>query len=192
MKNIEIEIQKRGKILPGNVLKVNSFLNHQLDPILLNEMAQKWYEIFKDKGVNKIVTIESSGIALAVLTGLKFQVPVVFAKKVMSSNMGNCYTSEVHSYTKNKDYKISIEKEFITEEDNVLIIDDFLANGSAALGLIDILYAAGASVVGIGIAIEKGFQDGGVILRKKGYHLESLAIVDSMDFETNTINFRQN
>lgn len=190
MKKIEEEILKRGKILPGNVLKVNSFLNHQLDPMFLNDMAEEWYKAFKDKKVNKIATIEASGIALAILTGLKFQVPVIFAKKSSSLNTVDCYTSKIHSYTKNADFTLHIEKQFLTENDNVLIIDDFLANGSASLGLIDILNQAGAKLVGVGIAIEKGFQGGGDILRQKGIQVESLAIIESMDSDNKTIKFR--
>ncbi len=190
MKKIEDEIQKRGKVLPGNVLKVNSFLNHQLDPLFLNEMAREWYDVFKDKNVTKVVTIEASGIALAILTGLLFNVPVVFAKKSSSFNIDVCYSSKIHSYTRGQDFNILIEKEFINEGDNILIIDDFLANGSASLGLIDILNQAKANLVGIGIAIEKGFQDGGKILREKGIHVESLAIIESMDSETQKITFR--
>lgn len=189
--NIKLEIEKRGVILPNNVLKVNSFLNHQLDPSLLNEMANLWYLKYKDKNITKIVTIEASGIALAILTGLKFNVPVVYAKKSESSNMGEAYTSIIHSYTKNKDYVISIEKQFLNESDNILIIDDFLANGSASLGLIDIINQARAKVIGIGIAIEKGFQHGGDMLREKGVDVYSLAIIDEMDEVNKKIKFRK-
>lgn len=191
MEKIEQEIKLRGKILPGNVLKVNSFLNHQLDPLFLNEMALEWYKVFKDKNVTKIVTIEASGIALAVLVGLLFKVDVVFAKKSSSFNLSNCYNSKIYSYTKGKYFDILIEKEFLKEGDNVLIIDDFLANGSASLGLIDILNQASCNLVGIGIAIEKGFQEGGNILREKGIQVESLAIIESMDYDKQEITFRK-
>lgn len=189
MKIIEEEIQKRGIVLPGNILKVNSFLNHQLDPKLLDKMALEWARLFKDDNITKIVTIEASGIALAVLTGLRLNVPVVFAKKTPSKNIGNVYQSVIHSYTRGQDFNIQIEKQFLSKNDRVLIIDDFLANGSAALGMIDIINQAGASLVGVGIAIEKGFQDGGKILRAKGIRVKSLAIVSSMNEETKKIEF---
>lgn len=190
MKIIEQEIQKRGKVLPGNVLKVNSFLNHQLDPYLLNIMAGEWTKLFKNDNITKIVTIEASGIALAILTGLKLNVPVVFAKKSNSKNIGDVYKSKIHSYTRNQDFDIQIEKQFIYKDDIVLIIDDFLANGSATLGMIDIINQAGAKLAGVGIAIEKGFQNGGEILRDKGVRVESLAIISSMDEKTGKIEFK--
>ena len=188
--NIEQEIQKRGKVLPGNVLKVNSFLNHQLDPYLLNIMAGEWTKLFKNDNITKIVTIEASGIALAILTGLKLNVPVVFAKKSNSKNIGDVYKSKIHSYTRDQDFDIQIEKQFIYKDDIVLIIDDFLANGSATLGMIDIINQAGAKLAGVGIAIEKGFQNGGEILRDKGVRVESLAIISSMDEKTGKIIFK--
>ncbi len=190
MEIIEQEIQKRGKILPGNVLKVNSFLNHQLDPYLLNIMAGEWTKLFKNDNITKIVTIEASGIALAILTGLKLNVPVVFAKKSNSKNIGDVYKSKIHSYTRDQDFDIQIEKQFIYKDDIVLIIDDFLANGSATLGMIDIINQAGAKLAGVGIAIEKGFQNGGEILRDKGIRVESLAIISSMDEKTGKIIFK--
>ncbi len=191
MNFIQKEILKRGKILPGNVLKVNSFLNHQLDPILLNHMADEWYKLFKDEGLTKIITIESSGIALALLTAIKLgNLPVVFAKKGDSSNLGDSYISTVYSYTKNLEYYISIEKQFLNENDRVIIIDDFLANGQACFGMIDILNQAKVSIAGIGIAVEKGFQQGGKLLREKGYRVESLAIIESMNYEEKSIKFR--
>lgn len=190
MEIIEQEIQKRGKVLPGNVLKVNSFLNHQLDPYLLNIMAGEWTKLFKNDNITKIVTIEASGIALAILTGLKLNVPVVFAKKSNSKNIGDVYKSKIHSYTRDQDFDIQIEKQFIYKDDIVLIIDDFLANGSATLGMIDIINQAGAKVAGVGIAIEKGFQNGGEILRDKGVRVESLAIISSMDEKTGKIIFK--
>ena len=190
MEIIEQEIQKRGKVLPGNVLKVNSFLNHQLNPYLLNIMAGEWTKLFKNDNITKIVTIEASGIALAILTGLKLNVPVVFAKKSNSKNIGDVYKSKIHSYTRDQDFDIQIEKQFIYKDDIVLIIDDFLANGSATLGMIDIINQAGAKLAGVGIAIEKGFQNGGEILRDKGVRVESLAIISSMDEKTGKIIFK--
>lgn len=190
MEIIEQEIQKRGKVLPGNVLKVNSFLNHQLDPYLLNIMAGEWTKLFKNDNITKIVTIEASGIALAILTGLKLNVPVVFAKKSNSKNIGDVYKSKIHSYTRDQDFDIQIEKQFIYKDDIVLIIDDFLANGSATLGMIDIINQVGAKLAGVGIAIEKGFQNGGEILRDKGVRVESLAIISSMDEKTGKIIFK--
>ena len=190
MEIIEQEIQKRGKVLPGNVLKVNSFLNHQLDPYLLNIMAGEWTKLFKNDNITKIVTIEASGIALAILTGLKLNVPVVFAKKSNSKNIGDVYKSKIHSYTRDQDFDIQIEKQFIYKDDIVLIIDDFLANVSATLGMIDIINQAGAKLAGVGIAIEKGFQNGGEILRDKGVRVESLAIISSMDEKTGKIIFK--
>lgn len=190
MEIIEQEIQKRGKVLPGNVLKVNSFLNHQLDPYLLNIMAGEWTKLFKNDNITKIVTIEASGIALAILTGLKLNVPVVFAKKSNSKNIGDVYKSKIHSYTRDQDFDIQIEKQFIYKDDIVLIIDDFLANGSTTLGMIDIINQAGAKLAGVGIAIEKGFQNGGEILRDKGVRVESLAIISSMDEKTCKIIFK--
>lgn len=190
MEIIEQEIQKRGKVLPGNVLKVNSFLNHQLDPYLLNIMAGEWTKLFKNDNITKIVTIEASGIALAILTGLKLNVPVVFAKKSNSKNIGDVYKSKIHSYTRDQDFDIQIEKQFIYKDDIVLIIDDFLVNGSATLGMIDIINQAGAKLAGVGIAIEKGFQNGGEILRNKWVRVESLAIISSMDEKTGKIEFK--
>lgn len=191
MRLLEEEIKNRGQILPGNVLKVNSFLNHKIDPMLLDKMAEEWYQKFKDCKINKIVTIESSGIAMAILVALKFKCELVFAKKGKSSTLGNVMTASVYSFTKSKDVLISIENGFIREDDNVLIIDDFLANGSACEGLISIIKYAKANVVGIGIAIEKGFQDGGQKLRSQGYKVESLAIIEKMDYNTNKIEFKK-
>lgn len=191
MKLLEEEIRLRGQILPGNVLKVNSFLNHKIDPMLLEKMAEEWYQLFKNDNINKVVTIESSGIAMAILVALKFKCELVFAKKGKSSTLGNVLTASVYSYTKSKEVLISIERGYIKEDDNVLIIDDFLANGSAAEGLISIIQYAKANVKGIGIAIEKGFQDGGQKLRSQGYRVESLAIIDKMDYDTQTIEFKQ-
>ncbi len=191
MKLLEEEIRKRGQILPGNVLKVNSFLNHKIDPMLLEAMAEEWYQKFKNEDINKVVTIESSGIAMAILVALKFKCELVFAKKGKSSTLGNVMTASVYSFTKEKDVLISIENGYIREDDNVLIIDDFLANGSACNGLISIIKYAKANVKGIGIAIEKGFQDGGKLLRSQGYKVESLAIIKSMNADSGTIEFME-
>ncbi|MBQ7642242.1 MAG: xanthine phosphoribosyltransferase [Acholeplasmatales bacterium] len=191
MKLLEDEIRKRGQILPGNVLKVNSFLNHKIDPMLLEAMAEEWYQKFKNEDINKVVTIESSGIAMAILVALKFKCELVFAKKGKSSTLGNVMTASVYSFTKEKDVLISIENGYIREDDNVLIIDDFLANGSACNGLISIIKYAKANVKGIGIAIEKGFQDGGKLLRSQGYKVESLAIIKSMNADSGTIEFME-
>lgn len=191
MKWLEEEINKRGKILNGDILKVNSFLNHQLDPELLDKMTLLWYDHFNKKGITKIVTIEASGIALATLAAYRFTCPAVYAKKGKSSNQEESYTTKIHSYTKNEDVSISIEKAYLTKEDRVLILDDFLATGSAIEGLIDLCNQAGSTVVGIGIAIEKGYQHGGDVLREKGYDVDSLEIIESMDPVTNTIKYRK-
>lgn len=191
MKWLEEEINKRGKILNGDILKVNSFLNHQLDPELLDKMTLLWYDHFNKKGITKIVTIEASGIALATLAAYRFACPAVYAKKGKSSNQEESYTTKIHSYTKNEDVSISIEKAYLTKEDRVLILDDFLATGSAIEGLIDLCNQAGSTVVGVGIAIEKGYQHGGDTLREKGYDVDSLEIIESMDPATNTIKYRK-
>ena len=181
MKLMEDRIRKDGQVRPGNILKVDCFLNHQLDVELLNDMGKEFYRLFKDEGVNKILTIEASGIAIACMAAQYFHVPVVFAKKAKSKNIdGDVYTSTVHSFTYGKDYDITLAKKFLGPDDRVLIVDDFMAVGKAMNGLLDVCQQAGAQVAGIGIAIEKGFQEGGDKLRKQGYKLESLAIVDAM------------
>ena len=172
---------QEGQVRPGNVLKVDCFLNHQLDVDLLDKVGEEFYRIFKDDGINKILTIEASGIAIACMTARHFNVPVVFAKKAKSKNIdGEVYTSTVHSYTYGRDYDITLSKKFLSPSDKVLILDDFLANGKAMKGLLDVCAQAGATVGGIGICIEKGFQPGGAELRAAGYKLASLAIVDTM------------
>ncbi|MBQ9764817.1 MAG: xanthine phosphoribosyltransferase [Lachnospiraceae bacterium] len=182
MKALEDKIDKEGLVFPGNVLKVGSFLNHQLDVDFLMEMGEEIGRLFENDGVTKIVTIEASGIAIAVATAAKMHVPVVFAKKTKTSNLnGESYTANVHSFTHNKDYDIVISKQFINKEDKVLLVDDFLAVGNALNGLIDIVGQAGAKLAGAAIAIEKGFQGGGDALRTKGIKVESLAIIDSME-----------
>lgn len=181
MKELEDRIRSEGKVFPGNILKVDSFLNHQVDIKLLDDIGSEFYQLYKFAGVTKILTIEASGIAIASLTAYHFQVPFVFAKKAHSANLGSeVYISKVHSYTYNKDYPIMLSKNYLTSEDKVLIVDDFLASGKATEGLLDICKQAGAAVAGIGICVEKGFQRGGKILRDQGYRVTSLAIIDSM------------
>lgn len=190
MKLLEDRILKEGQVRPGNVLKVDCFLNHQLDVELLDSMGEEFYRLFREDGINKILTIEASGIAIACMAARHFNVPVIFAKKAKSKNLdGDVYTSTVHSYTYGKDYDITMAQKFLGPEDRVLIIDDFMAVGKAMHGLLDICQQAGAQVAGIGIAIEKGFQQGGDSLRKQGYKLESLAIVDRMN-DDGTLEFR--
>ncbi len=181
MQALEEKILKDGKVLPGHILKVGNFLNHQLDVDFLMEMGKEISELYKDAGINKIVTIETSGIAIAVAAAAYMHVPVVFAKKNKTSNISDgVYSTMVHSFTHGTDYKVVISKEFLGEDDNILIIDDFLALGNALNGLLDIASQAKAKVSGFAIAIEKGFQEGGDKLREQGYRVESLAIVDSM------------
>ena len=182
MKLLEERIMEQGQVRPGNVLKVDCFLNHQLDVELLDKIGEEFYRIFKNDGINKILTIEASGIAIACMTARHFNVPVVFAKKAKSKNIdGDVYTSTVHSYTYGRDYDITLAKKFLSPADKVLILDDFLANGAALDGLITLIESAGATVVGAGIAVEKAFQPGGARIRARGYRVESLARVQSMD-----------
>ena len=192
MKLLEERIQKDGIVKHGNVLKVDSFINHQMDIELISEMGKEWKRLFADKPINKILTIEASGIGIACIAAMHFNVPVVFAKKAKSINLeGEMYTAEVESFTHKNKNQVIVSKKFLSEEDHVLIIDDFLANGCALQGLIQIVQSAGATVEGIGIAVEKGFQSGGRIIRNLGYQLESLAIVDAMNDETGEITFRE-
>lgn len=192
MNCLEERIIKDGIVKEGNVLKVDSFLNHQMDIALFKEMGKEWKKRFEGKNINKILTIEASGIGIASVVALEFGVPVVFAKKNKSINIdGDMYVTEVESFThKNKNHVI-VSKKFLGSDDHVLIIDDFLANGCALQGLISIVSQAGGTVEGIGIAIEKGFQTGGQIIRNLGYQLESLAIVDAMDATTGEVTFRE-
>ena len=191
MKLLEERIRKDGIVKPGNVLKVDSFINHQMDVELISEMGKEWKRLFAEKKINKILTIEASGIGIACIAAVHFNVPVVFAKKAKSINLdGEMYTAEVESFTHKNKNQVIVSKKFLSEDDHVLIIDDFLANGCALQGLIQIVQAAGATVEGIGIAVEKGFQPGGRIIRNLGYQLESLAIVDGMNDETGEIIFR--
>ena len=192
MNFLEERIAKDGVVKPGNVLKVDSFLNHQMDPRLLVRMAEEFKRRFAGKPINKILTIEASGIGIAAFVALVFDAPLVFAKKSKSINIdGEMYVAEVESFTHKNKNQVIVSKKFLSAEDHVLIIDDFLANGCALQGLIQIAESAGAIVEGCGIAIEKGFQIGGRVIRNLGYQLESLAIVDGMDAETGTITFRE-
>lgn len=192
MNFLEERIVKDGIVKKGNVLKVDSFLNHQMDITLFDEMGAEFKKRFEGKNINKILTVEASGIGIACVVAMHFNVPVVFAKKSKSINIdGDMYIAEVESFTHKCKNQVIVSKKFLNEDDHVLIIDDFLANGCALQGLISIVNQAGGTVEGIGIAIEKGFQVGGQIIRNLGYQLESLAIVDSMDATTGTINFRE-
>lgn len=192
MNFLEKRILKDGIVKPGNVLKVDSFLNHQMDIALMDEIGREFRRRFADKTITKVLTIEASGIAIAYPVAKEFHVPLVFAKKSKSINIdGDMYVAEVESFTHKNINQVIVSKKFLSENDHVLIIDDFLANGCALQGLISIVESAGATVEGLGIAIEKGFQDGGYRLRNLGYQLESLAIVDAMDPETGAITFRQ-
>ena len=191
MKLLEERIQKDGIVKAGNVLKVDSFLNHQMDIALFNEMGKEFKRLFSDVEVNKIMTIEASGIGIACIAAQYFHVPVVFAKKAQSVNIdGEVYSTKIQSFTHKRVYDVIVTKKYLSPDDKILIIDDFLANGCALDGLIDIVHAAGAQVSGIGIAIEKGFQKGGDMIRSRGLRLESLAIVESMDDQTGAITFR--
>ena len=182
MKLLEDRIRKDGIVREGNVLKVDSFINHQMDIPLFREMAKEWKRLFAGKPINKVLTIEASGIGIAAVVASEFNVPVVFAKKSMSINLDyNNYETRIQSFTHKKIYNVIVSKKFLTPEDHVLIIDDFLANGKAAFGLIDIVKQAGANVAGMGIVIEKGFQKGGDELRADGIKVCSLAIIDNMD-----------
>ena len=192
MNFLEERIVKDGIVKEGNVLKVDSFLNHQMDIELFDQMGAEFKKRFADRPINKILTIEASGIGIACVVAQHFGVPVVFAKKTKSINIeGEMYTAEVESFTHKCKNQVIVAKKFLSEDDHVLIIDDFLANGCALQGLIQIVKAAGGTVEGIGIAIEKGFQSGGTVIRNLGYHLESLAIEDGMDASTGEITFRE-
>lgn len=192
MNFLEERIVRDGIVKEGNVLKVDSFLNHQMDIQLFEQMGEEFKKRFADANINKIVTIESSGIGIACIVARYFDVPVVFAKKSKSINIdGDMYVAEVESFTHKCKNQVIVSKKFLNDNDHVLIIDDFLANGCALQGLISIVSEAGGTVEGIGIAIEKGFQAGGRMIRNLGYRLESLAIVDSMDSANGTIEFRK-
>lgn len=191
MNFLEERIIKDGIVKPGNVLKVDSFLNHQMDICLMEEIGREFKLRFADKKVTKVLTIEASGIGIAAFVAKEFGVPMLFAKKSKSINIdGDMYVAEVESFTHKNKNQVIVSKRFLDSDDHLLIIDDFLANGCALQGLINIAESAGATVEGLGIVIEKGFQVGGRVIRNLGYHLESLAIVDAMDSETGTITFR--
>lgn len=191
MKLLEERIRKDGTVKEGNVLKVDSFLNHQMDIDLFNEMGKEWARLYAGCPITKILTVEASGIGIACVAAQHFGVPVVFAKKTQSLNIdGEVYSTKIQSFTHKRVYDVIVSKKFIKPEDHILIIDDFLANGCALEGLLEIVHAAGATVEGIGIAVEKGFQKGGDMIRAKGIRVESLAIVESMDATTGEITFR--
>ena len=191
MQLLKDRIRKDGKIKEGNVLKVDSFLNHQMDVKLFQEIGKEFKRRFADEEITKILTIEASGIGIACVAAQHFHVPVVFAKKSQSVNIdGEVYSTKIESFTHKRVYDVIVSKKFLHPEDHILIIDDFLANGCALEGLIDIVNKAGASVEGVGIAVEKGFQKGGDLIRSKGIRVESLAIVESMDDKTGEITFR--
>ena len=192
MKLLEERIRKDGIVKRGNVLKVDSFLNHQMDIRLFAEMGREFRRIFADAPINKILTIEASGIGIACITAQYFDVPVVFAKKTQSINLeGEMYSTKIRSFTHQRTYDVIVSKKFLSPEDHVLIIDDFLANGCALEGLISLVRESGATIEGVGIAIEKGFQHGGELIRSKGVRVESLAIIDAMDETTGTVTFRE-
>jgi xanthine phosphoribosyltransferase len=191
MKLLEERIRKDGIVKPGDVLKVDSFLNHQMDIQLFNEMGKEFRRLFADRPVNKILTLEASGIGIACIAAQYFNVPVVFAKKAKSINLdGEMYMTKIQSFTHQRVYDVIVSKKFLTPDDHILIIDDFLANGCAVNGLIDLINSAGAVIEGVGIAIEKGCQQGGDLIRSRGIRLESLAIIESMNAETGEIVFR--
>lgn len=187
MKQLKERILRDGRCFPGGILKVDNFINHQMDPALMREMSKELVRRFAGHQINKVITIEASGIAPAIMVGDLLNVPVLFAKKKVPSTMENMLTTEVFSFTKNKSYSVCISKDYLNENDRVLFIDDFLANGNAALGIIDLINQAGATLEGMGFLIEKGFQSGGEDLRSRGIHVESLAIIDSLDNCTITL-----
>ena len=181
MKQLKDRILSDGKCFPGGILKVDNFINHQMDPVLMREMAQELVTRFSGHQINKVITIEASGIAPAIMVGAILDVPVLFAKKKVPSTMENMLVTEVFSFTKGRSYSVCVSGDYLCKDDRVLFIDDFLANGNAAKGIIDLVNQAGASLEGMGFLIEKGFQTGGDELRGYGIHVESLAIIDSLD-----------
>ena len=187
MKLLKERILSDGRCLPGGILKVDNFINHQMDPALMREMAKELVRRFADHKINKVMTVEASGIAPAIFVGDYLNVPVLFAKKKIPSTMENMLVTEVFSFTKNHTYSVCVSKDYLSEGDRVLFIDDFLANGHAAKGIMDLLNQAGATLEGMGFLIEKGFQEGGQMLRDMGIHVESLAIIDSLDNCTITL-----
>lgn len=190
MELLKHAIMAKGKVLSEDVLKVDGFLNHQIDPELMKQIGREFAERFKEAGITKVLTIESSGIPPAIMLGLELGVPVVFARKRKSLTLvDDLFTAKVHSFTKKETNEISVSKEYLNEEDIVLVIDDFLANGQAVRGLMEIIKQAGATLTGVGIVIEKGFQAGGDLLREQGVRVESLAIIESL--QHNQITFRE-
>lgn len=181
MKQLKERILSDGKCLDGGILKVDNFINHQMDPVLMREMAKELVRRFSGHTINKVMTVEASGIAPAIMVGDYLNVPVLFAKKKTPSTMDNMLVTEVFSFTKNKTYTVCVSGDYLNPGDKVLFVDDFLANGNAALGIIDLVEQAGATLEGMGFLIEKGFQNGGELLRKRGIHVESLAIIESLD-----------
>lgn len=187
MKELKERISKDGRCFPGGILKVDNFINHQMDPVLMREMAMELARRFSGHKINKVITIEASGIAPAIMVGLYLNVPVLFAKKKTPSTMENMLVTEIYSFTKERNYSVCVSGDYLTKNDHVLFIDDFLANGNAAIGIIDLVNQAGATLEGMGFLIEKGFQKGGDELRSRGIHVESLAIIDNLDNCTITI-----
>ena len=191
MELLEQRIRKEGVVKPGGVLKVDAFLNHQMDVSLFSAMGAEWKRLFAGAPINKILTIEASGIGIACVAAQHFGVPVVFAKKVKSVNIdGDVWATKIESFTHKRVYDVIVSKKYLGPQDHVLIIDDFLANGCALQGLLSLVRAAGAAVEGVGIAVEKGFQRGGELIRAQGVRVESLAVVDAMDADTGGIIFR--
>ena len=181
MKILKERILRDGKCYPGGILKVDNFINHQMDPILMKSIGVEFVRRFASTPINKIITVEASGIAPAIMVGYILQLPVVFVKKKKPKTMENMLTTVVHSFTKDRDYTVCISNNFLTPDDRILFIDDFLAFGNAALGIVDLAKQSGAHIAGMGFIIEKAFQDGGNVLRNMGIHVESLAIIDSLD-----------
>ena len=181
MELLKQRIMQDGRCYPGGILKVDSFINHQMDPMLMYKIGEEFIKRFSNEDINKIVTIEASGIAPAIMVGYILQLPVVFVKKKKPKTMENMLTTVVHSFTKDRDYTVCISNNFLTPDDRILFIDDFLAFGNAALGIVDLAKKSGAHIAGMGFIIEKAFQDGGNVLRNMGIHVESLAIIDSLD-----------
>ena len=187
MQLLKERILRDGKCFSGGILKVDNFINHQMDPMLMQEMAKELVRRFSENNITKVITIEASGIAPAIMVGNYLNVPVLFAKKKVPSTMKNMLTTEVFSFTKGKTYSVCVSSDYLSKDDRVLFIDDFLANGHAAIGIIDLLNQAGATLEGMGFLIEKGFQEGGKVLRERGIHVESLAIIESLDNCTITL-----
>ena len=181
MKELKDRITNEGKCFPGGILKVDNFINHQMDPVLMRKMAEEIAKRFSAHNINKVMTVEASGIAPAIMVGDILKVPVLFAKKKTPSTMENMLVTEVYSFTKERTYKVCVSKDYLGENDRVLFVDDFLANGNAAKGIIDLINQAGATLEGMSFLIEKGFQEGGKELRSLGIHVESLAIIESLD-----------